>query len=64
MSVARLLPLVAAGLLAGGFADLALGGTTLAAVLLVTGYCVGVPAAIVRGRLSRRQCSRAQLLPR
>lgn len=31
-----------------GFADLARGGTTIAPVLLVLGYCVLVPIAILR----------------
>lgn len=31
-----------------GFADLAAGGTTVAAVLLVLGYCVLVPIAILK----------------
>jgi len=31
-----------------GFADLARGGTTLAPVLLVIGYCVLVPIAILK----------------
>lgn len=31
-----------------GFADLAAGGTTLAPILLVLGYCVLVPIAILK----------------
>jgi hypothetical protein len=31
-----------------GFADLARGGTTLAPILLVIGYCVLVPIAILK----------------
>ena len=31
-----------------GFADLAAGGTTVAPILLVLGYCVLVPIAILR----------------
>ena len=31
-----------------GFADLARGGTTVAPILLVAGYCVLVPIAILR----------------
>jgi hypothetical protein len=31
-----------------GFADLARGGTTIAPVLLVLGYCVLVPVAILK----------------
>jgi hypothetical protein len=31
-----------------GYADLARGGTTLAPILLVLGYCVLVPLAILR----------------
>lgn len=31
-----------------GYADLARGGTTLAPILLVTGYCVLVPLAILK----------------
>ena len=34
--------------LAGGYADLARGGTTLAPILLVVGYCVLVPLAILK----------------
>jgi hypothetical protein len=31
-----------------GFADLAIGGTTVAPILLVLGYCVLVPIAILK----------------
>jgi hypothetical protein len=34
--------------LAGGYADLARGGDTLAPILLVVGYCVLVPLAILK----------------
>jgi hypothetical protein len=34
--------------IAAGYADLARGGETLAPVLLVVGYCVLVPVAILR----------------
>jgi hypothetical protein len=34
--------------LAAGYADLARGGETIAPVLLVAGYCVFVPFAILR----------------
>jgi hypothetical protein len=34
--------------IAAGYADLARGGETLAPVLLVAGYCVLVPLAILR----------------
>jgi hypothetical protein len=34
--------------IAGGYADLARGGETIAPVLLVAGYCVLVPIAILR----------------
>lgn len=34
--------------LAAGYADLARGGTTLAPILLVIGYCVLIPIAILR----------------
>ena len=34
--------------LAAGYADLARGGTTVAPILLVLGYCVLVPAAMMR----------------
>ena len=39
--------LVAAGTLALGYLDLARGGTTLSALLLVVGYVVAVPWAIM-----------------
>jgi hypothetical protein len=39
---------VAAVVLIAGFADLARGGETLAPILLVIGYCVLVPLAILR----------------
>ncbi len=39
---------VAALVLVAGFADLARGGETLAPILLVIGYCVLVPLAILR----------------
>ena len=39
---------VAALALAAGYADLARGGETIAPVLLVAGYCVLVPFAILR----------------
>jgi hypothetical protein len=38
----------ALGTIALGFADLARGGTTIAPVLLVLGYCVLVPIAILK----------------
>ena len=38
----------AALVLAAGYADLARGGETIAPVLLVAGYCVLVPFAILR----------------
>lgn len=38
----------AVGTIAIGFADLARGGTTLAPILLILGYCVLVPMAIVK----------------
>ncbi len=44
----------AAACLAGGFADLAAGGTTVGAILLVAGYCVAIPAALLIGRRERR----------
>ena len=40
--------LAAASLLLG-YADLARGGETIAPILLVLGYCVLVPVAILRG---------------
>ena len=39
---------IAAVVLIAGFADLAQGGVTLAPILLVVGYCVLVPLAILR----------------
>ena len=39
---------VAALVLVAGFVDLARGGETLAPILLVIGYCVLVPLAILR----------------
>ena len=39
---------VAAVVLAAGYADLWRGGETLAPILLVLGYCVFVPLAILR----------------
>jgi hypothetical protein len=39
---------VAGLVLLAGFADLARGGETLAPILLVIGYCVLVPLAILR----------------
>ena len=39
---------IAAVVLIAGFADLARGGETLAPILLVIGYCVLVPLAILR----------------
>jgi hypothetical protein len=39
---------VAIVVLVAGFADLARGGETLAPILLVIGYCVLVPLAILR----------------
>jgi hypothetical protein len=39
---------LAALVLIAGFADLARGGETLAPILLVIGYCVLVPLAILR----------------
>ena len=40
---------VAALALIAGYADLARGGETIAPILLVVGYCVLVPVAILRG---------------
>jgi len=51
----RLLPIAAVVCLLGGFADLALGGTGVGAMLLGAGYTVAVPAAILHGWLPRRQ---------
>ncbi|MFL5481036.1 MAG: hypothetical protein ACJ8AK_02500 [Gemmatimonadaceae bacterium] len=39
---------IATVVLLAGFADLARGGETLAPILLVIGYCVLVPLAILR----------------
>jgi hypothetical protein len=39
---------LAAAALALGYADLARGGTTFAPILLVVGYCILVPIAILR----------------
>jgi hypothetical protein len=39
---------LAAAALGIGYADLARGGTTLAPILLVLGYCVLVPIAILK----------------
>ncbi|MFN2602013.1 MAG: hypothetical protein ABR582_04555 [Gemmatimonadaceae bacterium] len=39
---------VALLVIVAGFADLARGGTTLAPILLVIGYCVLVPIAILK----------------
>ena len=45
--------LVAVGTLALGYADLARGGATLSALLLIVGYVVAVPWAIMRaGRVA------------
>jgi len=38
----------ALAVIALGFADLARGGTTIAPILLVLGYCVLVPVAILK----------------
>jgi hypothetical protein len=40
--------IVAAVVLIAGYADLARGGETLAPILLVLGYCVFIPLAILR----------------
>jgi hypothetical protein len=40
--------IVATLVLLAGFADLARGGETLAPILLVIGYCVLIPLAILR----------------
>lgn len=45
--------LVAAGTLGLGYLDLARGGTTLSAVLLVIGYVVAVPWAIMTSGTGR-----------
>ncbi len=39
---------IATAVLVAGFADLARGGTTIAPILLVVGYCVLIPIAILR----------------
>ena len=39
---------LAAGSLLAGYADLVRGGETIAPILLVAGYCVLVPLAILR----------------
>lgn len=39
---------IALGSIALGYADLARGGMTIAPILLVAGYCVLVPVAILR----------------
>jgi hypothetical protein len=39
---------IAAATILLGYADLARGGTTIAPILLVVGYCVLVPLAILR----------------
>jgi hypothetical protein len=39
---------LAAVALLGGYADLARGGTTIAPILLVVGYCVLIPLAILK----------------
>ncbi|MES2178578.1 MAG: hypothetical protein V4550_12035 [Gemmatimonadota bacterium] len=39
---------IAAATILLGYADLARGGTTIAPILLVAGYCVLVPMAILR----------------
>jgi hypothetical protein len=40
---------IAALVLLVGYADLVRGGETIAPILLVLGYCVAVPLAILRG---------------
>ena len=40
--------LVAVVAIAWGYADLAMGGETLAPILLIAGYCIFVPVAILR----------------
>ena len=51
-ALSRSRPLIWWGLalvtLAAGYADLARGGTTIAPILLVVGYCVLVPLAILK----------------
>ena len=39
---------IALAVLAAGYADLARGGETIAPILLVAGYCVLIPLAILR----------------
>lgn len=39
---------LALGVLAAGYVDLARGGVTIAPVLLILGYCVLVPIAILK----------------
>jgi hypothetical protein len=39
---------IAVGAILLGYADLARGGTTIAPILLVAGYCVLVPLAILK----------------
>jgi hypothetical protein len=51
----RLLPIVAALCVLVGLADIARGGITLGPYLLVAAYVVLIPAALLRGRLPRRQ---------
>jgi hypothetical protein len=51
-------PLVCALTLAAGHADLARGGTTLAPILLVLGYCVLVPAALLSDGFGRPEGDR------
>jgi hypothetical protein len=53
--MSRWFPIAAALLLLAGYADLAAGGTALAATLLVLGYVAAIPAAILRGTVSGRQ---------
>jgi hypothetical protein len=60
----RGLPVAAAVLLVGGFADISRGGITVGPVLLVMAYCVVIPAALLRGTLSRRQRSQPLRLSR
>ena len=40
--------ILAAGTLVAGYTDLARGGETVAPILLVIGYCILVPLAILR----------------
>ena len=44
---------VAAATLGLGYADLARGGETLGAILLVAGYAIALPWAIMRARVRR-----------